>query len=199
MRAKATLLLSLIFPISAGAEGFQGVQFGQTLAEVQRIFPNAALTPVSAVWVTENDGFYLVSGPGFPGKLYIAFIDFRPKWNTLGVEARRREDHGLADAYARRAAQETANALTVKWLRWIPTSPIPAQRYILKYGKPDKVRFNDDNMEPYYRWPSKGVSVSLSDDLKDVQSVEFQFTREDKVASCLKTVDDKKFCDGVYP
>lgn len=69
-------------------------------------------------------------------------------------------------------------ALTVSWVRWIPTNIIPLGNFIVKYGKPDKSGFSDDDMKPYNSW-NRGILVTLSDDGKNVLIVEYAFTDEE--------------------
>lgn len=167
----------------AFAETFQGIGPLQTLKDIQAKFPNAKFAPVKAAWVTENDAFYALSGEGFPGKLYIAFSDGRPAFTK---EAQEKEAMGEnADSLRELAAQSNGDALTIEWMRWAPTSEIPVQRYFMKYGKKDKAQYRDADMKPYFSWPEKGVQVNVSDDEKMVQSVEFSFTRQERLQGCL--------------
>jgi hypothetical protein len=69
--------------------------------------------------------------------------------------------------------------LTVDWVRWVPPSPFPLQRLIAKYGKPENSGFRDDNFKPYRAWKNKGLTAYLTDDEKDVESIDFNFTADD--------------------
>jgi hypothetical protein len=77
------------------------------------------------------------------------------------------------------ANQSDERALTVSWVRWVPDSPIPLERFMTKYGKPDESGFSDENMQPYKTW-KRGISTTLTDDGKRVLMVDYSFTREDR-------------------
>jgi hypothetical protein len=192
-----TILFFILFSINSlcFAETFQGIGPLQTFDQIQAKFPNAALTPVKAAWVTENDAFYSLSGPGFPGLLYIAFGDNRPYFAKVGRE--QEASGGDSESYKKLANEPSGTALTIAWMRWIPSAPIPVQRYFLKYGKQEKVKFSDADMQPYFSWPDKGIVVNVSNDEKMVTSVEFNFTQQENRLACnLK--NEKKLCDMLY-
>lgn len=77
--------------------------------------------------------------------------------------------------------------MEVQWVRWIPMSPIPLQRLITKYGKPDEDGFRDDDFRPFKSWTKKNINANLSDDGKMVTDIEFAFTNgEQRIAYLVK-------------
>lgn len=179
------------------AEGFQGITAGQTLGSIKAQFPAATIESVDAAWVTESDGFYRLSGQGFPGKLYLMFSDMRPFHRKMleqvseKIEAAptgtiTRKDIFTFEYWTKLANETTDNSLKISNMRWVPDASIPLQRYIAKYGKPDKSGFSDADMRPYAAWEKRGIYLNLSDDQKQVISVEFSFTKEDERAECRK-------------
>ncbi|MFZ4876784.1 hypothetical protein ACL9RI_17020 [Janthinobacterium sp. Mn2066] len=191
-------LLSLALA-HANAEVFQGIKHGYSLAKVKELFPKADIKTVPAAWVTKEDGFYKLSGQGFPGTLYIAFNDYRPTFRKFELEAREEESSNtnasekepLSATWKKLADQTDDNALAVRWLRWVPESPIPLQRYISKYGKPEKSGFNDSDMQPYVSWTKRGIYANLSDNEKLVVNVEFEFTKQEKTEACRERTAKK--------
>lgn len=200
IRSTLAIVALLVFS-SAQAEVFQGINHGYSLAKVKALFPLADIKPVAAAWVTKDDGFYKLSGNGFPGTLYMAFGDFRPSFKALQIEAEAEEatsaspasDDPLSKTWKALAEQSTDDALSIRWLRWIPESPIPIQRYISKYGKPEKTGFSDSDMRPYASWPKKNIHANLSDDEKFVYNVEFGFTKQEKIDACHVRVAKKNW------
>lgn len=179
------------------AEGFQGITAGQTLGSIKAQFPAATIESVEAAWVTESDGFYRLSGPGFPGKLYLVFSDMRPFYlkmlekisekievSPLGTITRK--DVFTFEYWTKLANETTDNSLKINNMRWVPDASIPLQRYIAKYGKPDESGFSDADMRPYAAWTKRGIYLNLSDDQKEVNSVEFSFTKEEERVECRK-------------
>lgn len=200
LRAILTIITLLVFS-SAQAEVFQGINHGYSLAKIKDLFPLAEIKPVAAAWVTKEDGFYKLSGNGFPGTLYMAFSDFRPSFKTFQIEAEAEEassaspvgNDPMSKHWKNLAEQSTDDALTIRWLRWVPESPIPMQRYISKYGKPEKTGFGDRDMRPYASWPKKNIIANLSDDEKFVNNVEFGFTKQEKIDACHVRVARKNW------
>ncbi|MGF6115859.1 hypothetical protein ABIE30_002932 [Janthinobacterium lividum] len=195
---RALALLSFTLACAAvSAEGFQNITAGQTLGSIKAQFPAATIESVEAAWVTESDGFYRLSGPGFPGKLYLVFSDMRPFQRKMlekiseKIEASpegtiTRKDVFTFEYWTKLANETTDNSLKISNMRWVPDASIPLQRYIAKYGKPDASGFSDADMKPYAEWKKRGIYLNLSDDQKQVQSVEFSFTKEEERVECRK-------------
>lgn len=196
--------LLLIFARPSHAEIFQNITPFQTLGEVKRQFPNAKFESIKAAWVKDEDGFYKMTGAGFSGTLFLAFGDARPTFRkfmqdegahieqleaTDSSEVRDRTLNLMRSrlkTYQESAEESDDNALTISWLRWVPASAIPLQRYISKYGAPDKSGFNDDDMSPYRSWKKLGVRLTLTDDEKNVLSAEFEFTPTENLTYCRR-------------
>ena len=103
----------------------------------------------------------------------------------------------MAKYYLAQWEKGTDESLATQWVRWVPPSAIPVERFVGRYGKPLKVEFNDSDMAPYYQWKDKGVLASLTDDFKMVVSVEYGFTKAEWFASCKKKYD-LKICEKFY-
>lgn len=175
----------------ASAEILQGVRPFDTLGDIKKMYPNATMKPVKAAWVTEDKGFYRLSGEGFPGELYVAFSDTRPFARSTAARVRKEAAEATpatepdTRVLDRIAQQSDDDALTVEWVRWVPASPIPFERYKSKYGEPAKCDFSADTMQPYCSWPSRELLVALTDDRKMVTNAEAQFTKAEQRAAYL--------------
>ena len=209
------LVILFIFFICAAshAEIYQGIRPDSSLGDVKRMFPNALITKVNAAWVTESDGFYVMTGNGLAGQIYLAFSDHRPRYrervSRLEQQIKELHERPQSDTdpaklealntvlgLTRKMAEEaTDEALRIQWVRWVPVSPIPLTRYITKYGKPTKSGFTENEMRQYSAWPARGVSVSLSDDGKLVLATEFEFTDKETKAECLTKYKDATLCN----
>ena len=160
-----------------------------SLGDIKKKYPNATLQVVKAAWVTESEGFYSLEGNGFPGKLYLAFRDSRGYWRNVASKADASASAGDSAASApwatRMAALSEDDALNIKWVRWVPASPLPLERYKSKYGEPAKCDFLSDSMSPFCSWPARDLVVNLSDDRKFVLSAEASFTQAEQRAAWL--------------
>lgn len=196
------LFLALLYCATSNAEVYRGITACSSLGDVKKIFPNASFERVKSVWVTENDGFYLLGGQGLSGSIYLAFTDSRPKYRRFGIELDRESSElrkvSLTEATTKRlseiyemsqfldsrAAETDDDALAINWVRWVPATPIPLARYVTKYGPAQKTGFAENDMRPFASWPTKGVNLTLADDAKSVLSVEFSFTASETTAAC---------------
>lgn len=205
-------ILSLLFCTASHAEIYQGIRPESTLGDIKRLFPNANFSKVKAAWVTEEDGFYSMTGEGLSGKIYLAFSDRRPfQRERIAAFAQRLAEAqqdpqtdktpdtikaitDMSRSYEKWAAEPDDVALVITWVRWVPPAPIPLARYITKYGPPTKSGFADDDMRPYSSWPAKGVHLNHSDDGKLVVSAEVIPTPAEKKADCLIRYKNPVFC-----
>ncbi len=180
-----------------------------TLGQIKALFPGATFEVVGAAWVTENDAFFRMTGTGLPGRTYLAFHDPRPENRRYSEEAAARvselEKHPgpasdseslsterlIRDSFGKWASEPDEEALTISWIRWGPDEPIPLARYVSHYGAPEKSGFAEDDMRPYRAWPKRGVKVNLTDDEKNVASVEFEFTNSEMYTHCMEKVRTK--------
>jgi len=194
---KKWLIGSLLLVTSAAgvAEELFDIQAMDTLGDIKRKFPNATIKAVKAAWVRENQGFYSLEGSGQPGTLMLAFDDDRPDWrqaNEKAIEANSAASEPT-DANLKwveftqsHATASDDQALTIRWVRWVPPAVIPLERYKSKYGPPDKCGFNDTDMSPYCLWNTRALSVALTDDQKNVLSAEAHFTMQELRSAALR-------------
>jgi hypothetical protein len=205
-------ILSLLCCTASHAEIYQGIKPESTLGDIKKIFPNANFQKVKAVWVTEADGFYSMTGQGLIGTIYLAFHDgrthFRARAADLELQAselaqgpqtdtttdKTQSLRSVSKLFTNWATKSEDDALTIKWVRWAPATPIPLTRYITKYGSPSKSGFTEDDMRPYNSWPTKGVLLYLSDDAKNVVVAEFAFTASEEKTECLARYKDASMC-----
>lgn len=200
-------LASLLYSLPSKAEIFLGINPQSTLGEIKKKFPNASFTPINAAWVTENDGFYEMKGNGIAGSYRLLFGDMRPSHKKQLVEAEKAlKKSGVntgsqmkVDVYRYLSTLSEDKALTVWGGRWIPSDPIPLERFISKYGKPDEVGYTDDDLQPFRAWKDRGLQVNLSDDEKFVLYVEYTYTKKDLKAACqLRHKDWGDACNYDY-
>jgi hypothetical protein len=187
----AAVAMALAISQLAAAEELHGVQATDKLGEIRAKFPNAVFTRVKAAWVTSEEDFFSMTGKGFPGTLYLAFTDSRPKARKRLSEEPETAEDDKSKQTMRALLQKWANesdddALMVKWIRWVPPEPIPMQRYKAKYGEPTTCDFGISDMQPYCEWKSNALVASLSDDQKYVLRVESDFTKAELRAAWLR-------------
>jgi hypothetical protein len=175
MRLIATILCFFLSS-SALAEIYQGIGPLDNLGDVRARFPSAAYENIKAAWVTESDALYKISGMGISGDIYVKFSDSRPEFRKMIQESDSNEPNETLNSLAQQSDEE---ALSVEWVRWIPVQPIPLQRFILKYGNPSKSGFDDQDLEPYKLWESRGISAYISDNEKHVLRVDYTFTNQE--------------------
>jgi hypothetical protein len=196
-------VLALLFSLAAHAEIYQGIKPYSTLGDIKKKFPNAQMISVKAAWVTESEGFFLLKGTGLPGSTYLAFRDYRPSYtkrynetkiaiaNAQQIPVSSERDGDIAKLQAVEkifyslATQTDDEAYDIEWVRWVPDNPIPVARYIEKFGRPSKIGFKDDTMEPFNEWESRKMQATLSDDKKFVLAVEYLFTGKEIYKECM--------------
>lgn len=172
----------------ASAEVLHGVEPLSTLGKIKKDFPNAKFERVNAAWVKESEAFFSMTGSGFPGKLYLAFNDFRTIWahwlnsrpsdSSQSSSASEAEEDADTRAYAiAQVRQSDDDALTINWVRWVPASPIPMSRVKAKYGEPTKCDFEPEDFTPYCSWDSRSLRAQTTDDRKSVLFFTANFTR----------------------
>lgn len=173
-RFAAVVLFCALVHVPATAEILFGIEPLSTLGDVKKRYPGATFTRIKAAWVQDDQVFLEMTGTGFPGKLRIAFTDFRVAFKR---EAERREAVGdAADFHRQMAAASEDDGLEVEWLRWAPEKPMPLERFKTKYGEP-KCGYDSDSMQPFCEWTSRDVRAHVSDDMKLVGHITVGFTR----------------------
>jgi hypothetical protein len=167
------VVLIVAFSITVHAEIYQGIGPLDTLGDVKAKFPNAIFQRSYPAWAQEDDVMYLVTGKGISGKIVIKFTDSRPFFRQM-IE-KEPSNKELYNSLANAPDDE----IMVSWVRWMPDKPIPIQRFISKYGIPDKADYDSDDLQPYKMWETRGLLTSLSDDEKYVTRVDYSFTRNE--------------------
>ncbi len=169
-------LWAILICTSAYAEGYRDIGPLDNFGDVKNRFPNAKVEKLSPGWAQATDALYKFTGSGMSGWIIIKFDDYRPKWKE---EAEKDPTQETAEFLQKMSQQSDDEAMSVNWVRWVPDTQIPLPRLILKYGKPDKSGFSDENYQPYRAWDKKGIEAYLSDDEKYVERIDFYFTREE--------------------
>ena len=161
-----------------------------SLATIKTKYPNAKLDPIKAAWLKDDEAFIGLSGVGILGSTNLKFstsdnfLKMLITYNQDQIDKNPTADNSINEERIKKY-NESLNLplddrLTLDWLRWISPDPIPLERLISKYGKPDKFDFLADTFQPYCLWDKKGVLANLSDDKKFVYSIEYYFTDEDR-------------------
>jgi hypothetical protein len=175
------LLALILLPQLASAEVFQNIQYMDTLGILKTKYPHATFTQLHPGWATEEDVLYSITGVGMPGTTIVKFDDTRPDIRRYLADAVAQDDSSAVDMWTGMLSDYGDDSVEVSWVRWVPTEPIPLSRYVSKYGPLSAKQFREIDMMPYYEWPSKGVEVYLGDSENMVVSVEFTFTKQDRI------------------
>lgn len=176
--SRAFILCVLVIATVSGAsaEIYRGIGPLDTLGSVKAKLPSATYERLKPAWARPEDALYAVSGEGISGTIIIKFNDSRPLFRQLLATATKAEDKKMFEGLAKETDEE---AFSVEWVRWMPDSPIPLQRFISKYGEPEQRGFSDEDMQPYRLWKTKGIAAYLSDSESFVLRVDFDFTRDE--------------------
>ena len=170
------IIFFLITSGNAHAEIYQNIGPLDTLGDLKSKFPNATFTKLNPAWAQETDVLFKISGPGISGGIIVYLSDGRPTFEKILKENPLAEN---AETLKQLIAKNDNDAIYVESVRWIPDYIVPLNRFISKYGKYDKSGFSDENFEPYHKWESKGVTTWLTSDEKNVNMVDFHFTKEE--------------------
>lgn len=176
MNIRAYILLLLTLPSITVAETYKNIGPLDSLGDVKEKFPNAKYEIINAGWITQSDALYKITGEGMSGTIVVKFDDSRPGFKNYAQENPESE---YIDTYNTLATQTDESALTVNWVRWVPDTLIPLQRFILKYGQPEKSGFSDEDMQPYKSWESKGLTAYLTDNGTHVLRIDYSFTKDE--------------------
>jgi hypothetical protein len=146
-------------------EILHGVYPLETFGEIRAKYPNGAFKRVYAAWVKPSQAFYSMEGSGFPGKLMLLFDDERPgskeRYTTAKCEADVVRDDTQAFLcvwYKASMERKDDDALSISWVRWVPETPIPIERYKAKYGEPTKIDYSSIDMKPYAYWGAAEIN-----------------------------------------
>ena len=175
-RLFATSAIAITLAANASAEIYLGIGPLDTLADVKLLFPAAKVERRQPAWAQPTDAMFAFAGSGISGEIVVKFYDGRPMYLKASETEQDLERREMYKTWANASDDE---ALTVEWVRWIPSEPIPLKRFVAKYGEPDESGFRDDNMRPFRQW-KRGILANLDDDMKLVTDVEFTFTPADE-------------------
>ena len=164
-------------------ETYRGIGYLDTLGELRSTFPGASFEKQTPAWATTSDAMYKITGAGLSGTIIVKMSDPRP---ATALMAATTTDDSLKGEYDRIVAEDDDAALEVDWVRWVPAEPLPLQRFVLKYGNPDKPGFSDDDMTPFRTWNRRGLSAYLDDTQRLVRRVDFSFTSSEIAAGMKK-------------
>ncbi|MDM4769539.1 hypothetical protein [Solimonas sp. SE-A11] len=166
----AAAVVSMMVIFDAHAEIYQGIGPFYSLADLREKYPSARFEKLRPGWAQEADVMYEISGSGM-SKIIVKLTD-----NNPGIE-RYQAKVALEKGEAAPVYTASEKSITVDWVRWIPDQPIPLQRFIVKYGQPERSDFFDENLQPYKEWTKRGLMAVLADDGKHVIRVDYSFTR----------------------
>lgn len=180
LRVKGTAsALLVLLAFAARAEVYRGIGPLNSLSDLREKFPAANFKKLSPAWAQEHDVLYEITGRGMSGTIIVKFLDSRPTWRKQAAETSDPEQKASYESLASQAD----DSVSVEWVRWVPDQPVPLQRFISKYGAPDEKGFADEDLQPYRDWTTKGLTVFLTDDEKQVVRVDFSFTVADECAA----------------
>lgn len=168
--------LILLFPLALQAEIYQNILPTDTLGEIKSKFPHATFEKLSPAWAQSTDVMYTLTGHGISGTIIINFFDSRAEYQKQYETATEDTQKKVLETLIEKSEDE---AISVNWVRWMPDIPFPLQRLIAKYGAPEKKGFSNDDFQPYREWKKIGLLAYLSDNEKNVQRIDFSFTKEE--------------------
>ncbi len=164
-----------------------------TLKQVKLNYPNAKFEDAKPAWASEDDALFAMRGEGLAGTIVLKFSK-SDKYNSQKLaeyEAsnsndnleKTKSDQLMIDYYKAELSLPLEERLKLEWVRFVPTVEIPYERLVSRYGKAEKCDYDPSTFKPYCSWLSKGITVSLSDDKKMVETVEYSFTFEEMFPS----------------
>ena len=187
------IFISLVISCIADADIYKDFRPEITLKEIKDNYPNGNYENINAAWVTEKDVFIKLTGSGLAGTTMLAFKKPDSAYLEIISNAKAKiaenpnEDNKLLestiDRYNKLISLPLDEKLTLKWLRWLPAEILPFDRLVSRYGNPEKCGFNEENFQPFCDWISRAIRANLSDDKKQVLSIEFSFTEDDFLKS----------------
>jgi hypothetical protein len=204
------VFISMI-PVNAHSEIYQDIDPLDTMGDLKARYSNAIYEKLNPDWAKETDILYQIRGVGIVGTIIVEFKDqrtfFKTKLDALikskndkiddkSTKASNKQDDPEIKAYQSFVDKTDEEALTVSWVRCVPDNPIPLQKFVTKYGKPDVSGFSDDGMQPYKDWSKVGIGVYLTKDGKNVLTVDYSFTKDDYIKAWNKKHPNDK---GINP
>jgi len=154
-----------------------------TLKQVKLNYPNAKFEDLKPAWANEDEVMITMSGEGLNGEIVLKFSkdDKRRAKRLAENEAKSLNDNSKVllwyiDFDKNYLALPLEDRLSLDWVRYLPMTPIPYERLLSRYGKPDNCDSNPEDFRPQCVWESKGVLINLSDDKKLVTNIDYWFT-----------------------
>jgi hypothetical protein len=138
MRSLWIAVILTLMPLGSSGEIYQDIAPLDTLGHIKASFPQAQFKRSFPAWAQKTDAMYQITGSGLSGTIIVKFNDNRPRWRQELAENPEVED---ADVLRKLIDESDDAALMVDWVRWIPASPVPLQRFIARYGPPEKNGF----------------------------------------------------------
>lgn len=174
---KNITLVIFTFTLSTivNAEIYKDFEPNLSLKVIKERYPNAEFSDLKPAWIKSNELFLDMHGTGISGNIYLKLSSNEYWKDKLESET----DPEMITFYESMANRPIEEKLTLDWVRFLPISRIPFERLKTKYGKAEKCSYFDENFTPYCSWDSKGVLVSLTDDKKYVNYIEYTFTVKD--------------------
>ena len=160
-----------------------------TLKQVRLNYPNAKFEDTKPAWASEDEALFTMTGEGLAGTIVLKFS--KPdKYNNEKIAEYEKDIlsatqenvqtiQSIIENYKSKLALPLEEKLTLDWVRFVPTAEIPYERLVSRYGKAEKCDYDQNTFKPYCSWLSKGITVSLSDNKKMVDTVEYSFTFEE--------------------
>lgn len=168
-------ILFVVCTLCSG-ETYKGIGALDKLKDIKNRFPNAKVEKLSPGWLKSDEAIYRFTGEGMAGSIIVKFYDYRDFWKN---EAETVVDPEVANNLRKLAQRTDDEALTISWVRWVPDKPIPLERLISKYGKPEESGYSEEDYQPLRNWIEKGLTTYLSDDEKFVYRIDFNFTKKE--------------------
>lgn len=170
-------ILALATSFSSFAETFLGIGPLDNLGDIQQRFPHANIKKISAARTHPEEILYEMEGFGLNGTIILLFSDFRPTYKNWAETSEDPED---IEAFKIRSQRSDAEALSIRWVRWIPNNRLPLEHLVSKYGPPEKSVFPAESYGLSRSWERAGVTAYLSNDEKYVKRIDFSFTKGDR-------------------
>ena len=183
-------LIACLLAISsvAQAEVFYGIEHGDTLGDVKKMYPSANYRKLSPAWLQPDQSLIAMSGFGLAHELIILFSDMRPFFSEI-------KGHGGSDlnnwSFANIAAQPDSDALKVEQVRVRYTHSVKIDSFKQKYGK--STCKDDDDFQKICVFPDRAITALLSEDGRFVLAAESNFTdKEKKLAARKREVAERE-------
>lgn len=187
---KRLVLLLAMFCSHAHAEVLFEIRYSATLGMVKEVYPNATYSKLKPAWLGQDEAFIRVSGSGMNGALMVAFFDERPLWASrtredvlalLSAGGREPTEAAVEDYLAdskKIAARGDDEALYVKWVRWVPVTPINLVKLESRYGK--AACSMNEAFDTVCSWPKRALQATMTEDGKAARLIDTQFTEAER-------------------